>query len=99
MKRSMNAPSRDLMRAETDGIDLLESRKMQQPLEIAVGTLGASIQGWKLAKLQHRPGAGATGIYSVDVRVPDGTVRTEYVCITTSVVPDTGVPVVRLDDG
>ncbi|WP_240974519.1 aminoglycoside phosphotransferase family protein [Crystallibacter degradans] len=95
----MNAPSRDLMRAETDGIDLLESTKMQQPLELAVGTLGASIQAWKLAKLQHRPGAGATGIYSVDVQVPDGTVRTEYVCITTSAVPDTSVPVVRLDDG
>ncbi len=50
MKRSMNAPSRDLMRAETDGIDLLESMEMQQPLELAVGTIGASVQAWKLSK-------------------------------------------------
>jgi hypothetical protein len=84
---------------ETAGIELLESPAMGEPLELAVNTLGGSIRSWHLAKLQHRPGAGATGIYSVDVAFADRPDRTEYVCITSSNVPDCGLSMVRLQNG
>lgn len=84
---------------ETAGIELLESPAMGEPLELAVNTLGGSVRSWHLAKLQHRPGAGATGIYSVDVAFADRPDRTEYVCITSSNVPDCGLSMVRLQNG
>ncbi len=94
---SMDAPKRDLMAAETAGIDLLESPGMREPLELAVARLGGTVESWQLAKLQHRPGAGSTGIFTVRLRVPDGGKRTEYVCITTAAVPECGLPLVRHD--
>lgn len=84
---------------ETAGIELLESAAMEEPLELAVNSLGGSVRSWHLAKLQHRPGAGATGIYSVDVAFADRPDRTEYVCITSSNVPECGLPMVRLQNG
>ncbi|MEV7646678.1 aminoglycoside phosphotransferase family protein [Arthrobacter sp. NPDC089319] len=95
----MEAPNQDVMATETAGIDLLESSEMREPLELAVATVGGAIQSWQLAKLQHRPGAGTTGIYTVRLRANDGVDRTEYVCITTAAVPECGLPLVRLDGG
>ena len=92
---SMDAPKPDVMAAETAGIDLLESPGMREPLELAVASLEGTVESWQLAKLQHRPGAGSTGIFTVRLRVPDGGERTEYVCITTAAVPECGLPLVR----
>ena len=96
---TMDAPNQDVMATETAGIDLLESSEMREPLELAVATIGGAVQSWHLAKLQHRPGAGTTGIYTVRLRGNDGGDRTEYVCITTAAVPECGLPLVRLDGG
>ncbi|EMY35463.1 aminoglycoside phosphotransferase [Arthrobacter crystallopoietes BAB-32] len=84
---------------EAAGLELLESDGMREPLELAVKTIGGSVREWRLSKLQHRPGAGATGIFSVEVAFADRPDRTEYVCVTSANVPECGLPMVRLQGG
>ncbi|MBP2215795.1 phosphotransferase [Arthrobacter sp. CAN_C5] len=78
-----NAPSPE-PGAETAQLRLLEGVGAAEPLRLALETLGCRASTWSLVQVHHRPGAGATGIYQVDVVASDDRVTTEFLCISTA---------------
>ncbi|WP_205207869.1 MULTISPECIES: phosphotransferase [unclassified Arthrobacter] len=69
---------------ETAQLRLLEGDGAAEPLRLALQTLGWRPSTWSLVQVHHRPGAGATGIYQVDVVAGDDQVTTEFLCISTA---------------
>lgn len=79
---------------EQETMALLESDAPADLLRKALAGVGWDLGSWQLASLHHRPGAGVTGIFSVQVRRarrPPGRSRTApvpaYACITSCAVP------------
>jgi aminoglycoside phosphotransferase len=81
---------------EQETMALLESDAPADLLKKALAGVGWDLGSWQLASLHHRPGAGVTGIFSVQVRRArrsPGRSRTApapapaYACITSCAVP------------
>ncbi len=89
---------------EQETMALLESDAPSALLEKALAVGGWDLGSWQLASLHHRPGAGVTGVFSVQVRParrpprrPDRTSPTPaYACITSCAVPHAAEDVVVL---
>lgn len=77
-------PSGPDPRGETAQLRLLEGSGAAEPLRLALETLGCRPSTWSLVQVHHRPGAGATGIYQVEVVAGDDRVTTEFLCISTA---------------
>lgn len=93
---------------------LLESEEPGSLLARALGSLGWDLVGWQRTAVHHRPGAGVTGVFSIDLvprrerrrdrtgdRAPDDTVGTAptHACITSCTVPQPAGRVVVLHRG
>ncbi|MBG6223848.1 aminoglycoside phosphotransferase (APT) family kinase protein [Arthrobacter sp. CAN_A2] len=57
---------------EQEAIALLGSDAPEDFLRRVLAAAGWELGTWQLASLHHRPGAGATGVFSVEVTTPDG---------------------------
>ncbi len=53
---------------EQETIALLQSDVVGELLEHALAAAGWELGSWELVSVHHRPGAGATGVYSLEVR-------------------------------
>ncbi|MHA7292732.1 phosphotransferase [Arthrobacter sp. HLT1-21] len=73
--------------AEAAQLRLLEGDGAAEPLRLALATLGKQPTSWSLVQIHHRPGAGATGIYQVQIEAKGGLVATEFLCISTAALP------------
>ncbi|MHA7153789.1 phosphotransferase [Arthrobacter sp. TMN-50] len=80
-------PSTPNSRAEAEQLRLLEGDGAAEPLRLALATLGKQPISWSLVQVHHRPGAGATGIYQVQTDAENGLATTEFLCISTALVP------------
>ncbi|WP_181034946.1 phosphotransferase [Arthrobacter sp. B0490] len=76
---------------------LLESGAPSSLLRRALARIGWDLQSWQLGSLHHRPGAGVTGVYAVDVRPARSAGRRgrtvpapTHACITSCSVPHPG---------
>ncbi len=84
--------------SELEQVDLLTGPGAAELLVKALGTEGATIQSWRVDSLHHRPAAGVSVGYELEVLGADGSESTQYVCATTSRVSRKDTPgLVRLD--
>ncbi|WP_253907948.1 aminoglycoside phosphotransferase family protein [Arthrobacter sp. H20] len=74
--------------AETAQLRLLESDGVAEPIRLALATFGRRPVSWSVVQVHHRPGAGATGIYQVQVDAENGDQSTEFLCISTVNLPE-----------
>lgn len=84
--------------SELEQVDLLTGPGAGTILEAALGTEGATIMRWEVHALHHRPSAGVSVGYTLQVRDSGGAEASQYVCATTSRLTDERAPgLVRLD--
>lgn len=83
---------------ELEQVDLLTGPDAAALLEAALGTEGATIEHWDVHALHHRPSAGVSVGYTLQVRDPEGATNSQYVCATTARLTDPAAPgLVRLE--
>ncbi len=81
--------------SEREQVELLTGPAAGGILHAALGTTGAGITSWSVHSLHHRPGAGVSVGYTVEV---GGEAGSRYVCATTSRLSRIDTPgLVRLD--
>ncbi|GAA1806270.1 phosphotransferase [Nesterenkonia flava] len=78
------APTRDVTHRETQHLGFLESPAASASLTAALDSQGITASDVQLETIQHRPGAGVTGIYRVSSAASPEEL---YVGMTTEVVP------------
>lgn len=74
---------------EKAALRLLESPGIEAVLAEAAAALLGPMNRWTLLRTHHRPGAGVTGIYSVQFGHRDGSLE-GFLCVTTVDVPGGG---------
>lgn len=83
--------------SEREQVELLTGPDAESLLVAALGTAGAAITSWSVHSLHHRPGAGVSVGYTLQVRTAAGE-SSQYVCATTSRLTREDSPgLVRLD--
>lgn len=84
--------------SELEQVELLTGPGAGGLLEAALGTEDATITHWDVHALHHRPSAGVSVGYTLQVRDPSGRESSQYVCATTARLTDPAVPgLVRLE--
>lgn len=84
--------------SELEQVELLTGPGAGGLLEAALGTEDATITHWDVHALHHRPSAGVSVGYTLQVRDPSGRESSQYVCATTARLTDPSVPgLVRLE--
>jgi hypothetical protein len=84
------------IRREQEAIALLRSETPGSLLRDALASAGWHLVDWEPGSVHHRPGAGVTGVFPIEVRAAAGstrrnrsttTVAPSHACITTSPLP------------
>lgn len=70
--------------SEREQVELLTGPEALALLAEALGTEGSHIEKWQVHSLHHRPAAGVTVGYSLEVRSQDGALSSQYVCASTA---------------
>ena len=84
--------------SELEQVELLTGPGAGGLLEAALGTEDATITHWDVHALHHRPSAGVSVGYTLQVRDPSGRESSQYVCATPARLTDPSVPgLVRLE--
>ncbi|MBG6182215.1 hypothetical protein IWX65_000144 [Arthrobacter sp. CAN_A214] len=90
-RRQQEFPEGGRQTRERDDRELLETSAAQALLTAALASMGYVLHSWSLLQVSHRPGAGVTGVYSVEAGsgtpAPAPAPAPEFLCITTAVVP------------